>query len=139
MELLRIASFNADSKCPDCCGNKTAVAPFKIMCRHATPFFLSPTLTFDHDLACGDIFEAFDMFGRDAVDVVDANDSVAMLYNVRSAFAPSVAVPNARCFDDSETDEEEEDESDEAVEVAICSNVNIDKSSSSSFFAKLRM
>ena len=133
-----MASFNADSKCPDCCGNKTAVAPFKIMCRHATPFVLSPRLTLDHDLACGDMFEAFDMFGRDAV--FDPNVSFAMLYNVKSASAPSVALPKARCFDDDEADEEDvTDDEEEEEEVAVCSNVNNDKSSSSLSSVKSRM
>ena len=45
------------------------------------------------------------MLGRDAV--FDPNVSFAMLYNVKSASAPSVALPKARCFDDDEVDEED--------------------------------
>ena len=80
------------------------------------------------------------MFGRDAV--FDPNVSFAMLYNVKSAFAPSVALPKARCFDDDEVDEEDvTDETDEEEEeVAVCSNVNNNDKSSSSFLSvKSRM
>lgn len=126
MELARIFFFNAASKCPDSCGNKTAVAPFKIMCKHSNPFFFSPLSTSDHDLARGDIFESLDMFGSEPGDA--SNVSMAMLYSMRSASAPDVAVPKERCFD-----EEEEEE-----EVAVCTDVNKDKSSSSSSIAKSR-